>query len=120
WSTRIAGEHLVPLLNCDLFERNGFIHRGIVHKHVEAAHFALDLFHRLVHVALVGNVATQRESTAFHAADLRHQLFSISFGVKISKGNIGAALGHAQCDGASNTTGAAGDDDGLAGEVDAV
>src|SRR5947209_20170778 len=82
-AARVAGEHLVPSRDGEFLEWDGLVKSGVIDEHVDAAEGALDLFDGLIHIALVGHVATQCKGFPLHAADLGDKLFRLCFGIEI-------------------------------------
>src|ERR1019366_363342 len=116
WSSRVRGEHRIPLAKGEALEVRAGVVGGVVDQDVDAAEFASGFFHHGLDAGFVGDVAMQSEGAHAEAGEVDNGALCLAGGSTKSDGDIGASLGESEGGGASETLGAASDEAGLAAQ----
>ena len=109
----VGGEHRVPLLDGDVFERLGFEDAGVVDEEVELAELFDDRGDGLLDALGVAQIAADGQRVDVVGGERADGLFRLGLRAEVGDGDVRSAFGQGEGDGTADTLGRSGDEHGL-------
>src|SRR5437764_1674401 len=88
WAAGVGIEHLVPLLQADLFDVNRFVKSGVVHQDINSAHVFGSLAHGRRDAALIEHIAADGPCFSAELTQIGHSVVGLGAGFQIGYDDI--------------------------------
>src|SRR5208282_729192 len=95
-SARVRSKNRIPLRHRDLLKLDGLVIGGIIHQHVDPAHFRRHFFHHLLDVLLIGHIAAHGQRLDAMPRQFSYHRPRLARRLAIRNRDVGAVFGGCQ------------------------
>src|SRR5881227_747569 len=109
WAAGVDIEHLIPMLQADLFDVNSFVKSGVVHQDIKSAHVFGSLARTGINAALVAYVAADSRGATAELTQIGDRVVGLGAGFQVSDDDISSCACKPERNLAADAPGGAGD-----------